>query len=63
MDLEPAGFVFPWTFFWDLLNIIAINLVLSGDNAVLIAMAIRWLPPHLRKKGFILGPQRPWSAG
>ncbi|MGC8490310.1 MAG: TerC family protein [Syntrophobacteraceae bacterium] len=44
-----------WSFFWDLLNIIAINLVLSGDNAVLIAMAIRWLPPHLRKKGFLLG--------
>lgn len=49
------GFAITWAFFWDLLNIIAINLVLSGDNAVLIAMAIRWLPPHVRKKGFILG--------
>lgn len=55
MHLAPPGFAFNWTFFWDLLNIIAINLVLSGDNAVLIAMAIRWLPPRLRKKGFILG--------
>lgn len=51
----PEGFVFTWTFFWDLLDIIVINLILSGDNAVLIAMAIRWLPPELRRKGFILG--------
>ncbi len=42
-------------FLWDLLNIIIINLVLSGDNAVLIAMAVRTLPPHLRGKGFIFG--------
>ncbi len=55
MVIGPAGLIFTWTFLWDLLNIIVINLVLSGDNAVLIAMAIRWLPPHLRKKGFILG--------
>ncbi|MDR3554825.1 MAG: TerC family protein [Syntrophobacteraceae bacterium] len=55
MNLAPPGSVFTWTFYWDLLNIIAINLVLSGDNAVLIAMAIRWLPPPVRKKGFILG--------
>jgi YjbE family integral membrane protein len=51
----PAGLIFTWTFVWDLLNIVVINLVLSGDNAVLIAMALRWLPPGLRKKGFILG--------
>jgi YjbE family integral membrane protein len=49
------GFSFTWTFFWDLFNIIMINLILSGDNAILIAMAIRWLPPDLRKKGFVLG--------
>jgi YjbE family integral membrane protein len=53
--LEPPGFIFTGTFLWDLLNIIIINLILSGDNAVLIAMAIRWLPPDLRKKGFIFG--------
>jgi YjbE family integral membrane protein len=53
--LGLPGFIFTWTFLWDLLDIIIINLILSGDNAVLIAMAIRWLPPHLRKKGFILG--------
>lgn len=55
MNFGPPGFLFTWTFYWDLLNIIAINLVLSGDNAVLIAMAIRWLPHHVRRKGFILG--------
>ena len=55
MHSGPPSFVITWAFFWDLANIIAINLVLSGDNAVLIAMAIRWLPSHLRKKGFILG--------
>ncbi len=55
MDIGPLGFNFPWTFLWDLLNIIIINLILSGDNAILIAMAIRWLPPNLRTKGFIFG--------
>jgi YjbE family integral membrane protein len=48
-------FIFAWTFLWDLLNIIIINLILSGDNAILLAMAIRWLPPDLRKKGFVFG--------
>ena len=55
MDVGPLRFIFAWTFLWDLLNIIIINLVLSGDNAILLAMAIRWLPPDLRKKGFIFG--------
>ncbi len=55
MDVGPLGFIFAWTFLWDLLNIITINLILSGDNAILIAMALRWLPPDLRKKGFIFG--------
>lgn len=55
LGLAPAGFAFTWTFLSDLLDIIAINLILSGDNAVLIAMAIRWLRPDLRRKGFILG--------
>ena len=53
MDLGLAGFA--GAFLWDLLNIIIINLILSGDNAVLIAMAVRSLPPHLRGKGFIIG--------
>ena len=42
--------------FWPkLLEIAAINLVLSGDNAVVIALACRGLPPALRRKGVMLG--------
>ncbi|WP_119389560.1 TerC family protein [Taklimakanibacter lacteus] len=37
------------------LQIIWIDLLLSGDNAVVIALACRSLPPHLRKWGIILG--------
>jgi YjbE family integral membrane protein len=56
MDLGSAGYIHPaGAFLWVLINIIIINLVLSGDNAVLIAMAIRTLPPRLRGKGFIIG--------
>ena len=53
--LDPGLAGFAGAFLWDLLNIIIINLILSGDNAVLIAMAVRSLPPHLRGKGFIIG--------
>jgi YjbE family integral membrane protein len=38
-----------------LLNIIFINIILSGDNAVVIAMAVRSLPAKQRQKGIILG--------
>ncbi len=54
MELWPVGYPVG-AFLWVLLNIIIINLVLSGDNAVLIAMAIRSLPPNLREKGFVFG--------
>lgn len=37
------------------LKIIGINIILSGDNAVVIAMACRGLPPAQRKMGIILG--------
>ncbi|WP_375460979.1 TerC family protein [uncultured Enterovirga sp.] len=43
----------PW--FVQLLQIIWIDLLLSGDNAVVIAMACRSLPPHQRKMGILLG--------
>jgi len=42
-------------FFANILSIIVINLVLSGDNAVLIAMAVRNLPRDQRQKGIIFG--------
>ncbi|MCO5176108.1 MAG: TerC family protein [Thermomicrobiales bacterium] len=42
-------------FITKVLSIIAIDLVLSGDNAVVIAMASRRLPAEQRKKAIILG--------
>jgi len=43
----------PW---WSaLLAIILIDLVLAGDNAIVIALAARKLPPNLQKKAIIWG--------
>ncbi len=42
--------------FWvDVLKIIMIDLLLSGDNAVVIALACRNLSPDQRKKGILFG--------
>ena len=42
--------------FWgDVLKIILIDLLLSGDNAVVIALACRNLPPEQRRKGIMFG--------
>jgi YjbE family integral membrane protein len=42
--------------FWlALVQIIGINIILSGDNAVVIALACRSLPPKQQKWGIILG--------
>src|SRR6476646_4145731 len=42
--------------FWlALFQIILINIVLSGDNAVVIALACRSLPPTQQKKAIIFG--------
>jgi YjbE family integral membrane protein len=38
-----------------LLAIILIDLVLAGDNAIVIALAARNLPPHLQKRAIIWG--------
>jgi YjbE family integral membrane protein len=43
------------TFLARLLEIVWINILLSGDNAVVIALACHTLPPHQRKWGVILG--------
>jgi len=43
------------TFFRGLLEIIFINIILSGDNAVVIAMAVRSLAPKQRQWGIMLG--------
>ena len=46
-------FSVPW---WSaLLAIILIDLVLAGDNAIVIALAARKLPPHLQRKAIIWG--------
>ena len=42
-------------FFWQILNIVIIDLVLSGDNAVVIGMAAHRLAPAQRKKAIMLG--------
>jgi YjbE family integral membrane protein len=45
-------------FFWTaLLKIIGVNVVLSGDNAVVIALAARSLPPRQQKRAIA------WGAG
>ncbi|MDO8437438.1 MAG: TerC family protein [Nitrosomonadaceae bacterium] len=42
--------------FWvDVLKIIMIDILLSGDNAVVIALACRNLPPAQRQKGILFG--------
>ena len=46
---------FSWEFFAALLSIILIDLILAGDNAVIIAMAVRSLPRKQRRKGILLG--------
>ncbi len=56
MDLGILGTVnLDWEFFSGLASIILINIVLSGDNAVVIAMAVRALPRAKRQKGIIIG--------
>ncbi len=44
-----------WQFLSDLFSIIIIDLILAGDNAVIIAMGVRSLPPKLRSKGILFG--------
>ncbi len=43
------------SFFSALLSIVLIDLILAGDNAVVIAMAVRGLPKGQRRKGIIYG--------
>ncbi|WP_026690173.1 TerC family protein [Alteribacter aurantiacus] len=42
-------------FFVALLTVIGIDLILGGDNAIVVAMACRKLPPPLRNKAIIIG--------
>ncbi len=54
MDISSAGLFDP--LLWGkLFEIIVLNIVLSGDNAVVIALACRALAPAQRMKGIALG--------
>lgn len=56
MDLGIFGHItFDLAFLSALFSIIIIDLILAGDNAVVIAMAVRSLPKEQRKKGIIFG--------
>ena len=56
MDLGILGQIhFNWDFLIGFLSIIIVNLVLSGDNAFVIAMAVRSLPRKQRMKGIVFG--------
>jgi YjbE family integral membrane protein len=56
LDLGIFGSIhFNLRFLTDLLSIVLIDLILAGDNAVVIAMALRSLPKEQRRKGIFLG--------
>lgn len=56
MDLSALGTVhLDISFFSALLSIVLIDLILAGDNAVVIAMAVRGLPKEKRRKGILYG--------
>lgn len=47
--------IFSMHFLSALLSIVVIDLVLAGDNAIVIALAARNLPAHLQKKAIVWG--------
>lgn len=56
IELGSLGHIeFTWQFFSALLSIVFIDLVLAGDNAVVIAMAVKDLPGRVRTWGIALG--------
>jgi YjbE family integral membrane protein len=46
---------FTWSYAWPILEIVWIDLLLSGDNAILIALACRDLPDRQRRLGIFFG--------
>lgn len=56
MDLGQLGEIsISWDFFTAFMSIVLIDLILAGDNAVVIAAAVRSLPRKQRHKGIMLG--------
>ncbi len=54
-SFTPGTISCDWAFISALFSIVIIDLILAGDNAVVIAMAVRSLPRDQRKKGIIFG--------
>src|ERR1700712_3848206 len=54
LDTISAEMMQP-TFWLSVVQVIWINILLSGDNAVVIALACRGLPPRERRWGMIIG--------
>lgn len=56
MDLGQLGEIsVSWDFFAAFMSIVLIDLILAGDNAVVIAAAVRTLPRKQRQRGILLG--------
>jgi len=56
MDWGTLGHIdFTWNFFFSFVSIILIDLMLAGDNAVVIAMAVKTLPGSQRVRGSAFG--------
>lgn len=55
LPLTIGALTNPWELAWAVLSIVLIDIVLAGDNAVVIALAVRTLPPKQRMMGILLG--------
>jgi YjbE family integral membrane protein len=53
--MEFLGIAFNAQFFMSLLSIVLIDIVLAGDNSIVIAMAVQGLPKEQRFKGIVFG--------
>lgn len=53
--MEMMGDIFSVSFFMMLLQIVMVDILLGGDNAIVIAMAAEKLPHRLQKTAIILG--------
>ena len=54
-NIATANLHTPWEWCLAILSIVVIDIVLAGDNAVVIALAVRKLPPKQRLMGIALG--------
>ena len=64
MDLGALGtLTIDWAFLSGFFNIIIINLILSGDNAVVIAMAVQSLQGISAARASCWGPESRFCSG